>query len=325
VETVVHARILQEVVTMDGFAEIHTRQIRVFTPGMQELFEERVDPKNKNKLIWVSVETLVIDLPFVPLVTFYAEKDGAFSAKPPLMDLADLNIAHWQSCSDQRSILTAARFPLLAMSGGSNEESNLIIGPYNFLHTADPQARFYYVEHTGAAIAAGRQDLLDLEEQMAHYGAEFLTKRPGRETATARALDSAEATSPLQDMTVRFMDAVNHALSVTAAWLKVTNGGTVTISTDFGPEESDQSDMNVLKFTRRLGDISRETYLTELQRRGVLADTFDLAADLKQIFKEVEEGLSKLKTGEEEEEGLDSQIGETGTGTEQPSGGGIAG
>jgi hypothetical protein len=294
-EVVTHARFIEEVTEMVGFAEVVKRRIRVFEPGMQTIYEEREDDRKKVK--WVMVESIPVDLPFVPLVTFYAAKDGPMLAKPPLMDLADLNIAHWQSGSDQRAILTVSRFPMLAMSGAADDE-RLVIGPFKWLYTSDPQGKFYYVEHTGKALKAGKDDLDDLIAQMSHYGGEFLKKQPGRQTATARALDSAEATSPLQDMTIRFMDAVDHALWITAQWLKLPEGGKVTLPTDFGPERSDQNDILALQFTRKVRDISRKWYLQELKRRGLLGDEFDADQDLEQIQNEMVLGISRVDLDE---------------------------
>lgn len=311
VETVTHARILEETTARVGFAEVWETRIRVIEPGIQQIFLKVVDEKT-DEVKWVLEDEFLTDLEFVPLITFYAEKDGPFLAKPPLSDLADLNIAHWQSCSDQRQILTVARFPMLAASGADQEKTEMVVGPFNWLSSPDAQGRFYFVEHSGKSIGAGRQDLLDLEEQMAHYGAEFLTKRPGRETATARALDSAEATSPLQDMTIRFIDAINQALHFTALWLKLDDGGTVDIASDFGPENADQSDMNILKFTRNRNDISRKTYLGELKRRGTLPDEFDIDEDQRFLEQEVLDGLSSLELDEGEETGnTKSEIGDT--------------
>lgn len=295
-EVVTHARFLEEVTEMVGFAEVIKRRIRVFEPGVQSVYEERED--TKKKVQWVLIEVIPVDLPFVPLVTFYAAKDGPMLGKPPLMDLADLNIAHWQSGSDQRAVLTVARFPMLAMSGSADADDKLTIGPYKWLYTTDPNGKFYYVEHTGKAIKAGKDDLDDLIAQMAHYGGEFLKKQPGRQTATARALDSAEATSPLQDMTLRFMDAVDNALWMTAQWLKLPQGGKVKIATDFGPEKSDQNDMLVLQFTRKIRDISRKAYLDELKRRGLLQDEYDAEKDLDQIENEMSLGISRVDLDE---------------------------
>lgn len=293
-EAVTHARFLEEVTERDGFREVTKRRIRVLEPGWQAIYEERLDERKKT--VWVIVDEFAVDLPFIPLCTFYANKEEVMLGKPPLMDLADMNIAHWQSGSDQRSVLTVSRFPILAMSGAPPGEGqmNVTVGPYHWLFTSDPQGKFYYVEHTGRAIRAGREDMNDLVEQMSHYGGEFLKKQPGRQTATARALDSAEATSPLQDMTLRFMDAVDHVLFMTAAWLKLPFGGKVKIATDFGPEKSDQNDMLALQFTRKIRDISRQTYLLELKRRGLLNDEFDAEEDLMQIENELSMGISRV-------------------------------
>jgi hypothetical protein len=320
VEKTIHVRILEEVVQMNGFAEISIPQIRVLEPGFTTLYQQR---KVNGKIVWIPVDQFLTGLDEVPFVTFYTNRDGVGLGKPPLMDLAELNVTHWQSNSDQRMVLTVARFPMLALSGGNEDETKLTIGPRKWLFTPDPQGRYYFVEHSGKAIEAGSKDLMMLVEMMGNYGAAFLKKRPGRETATARALDSAEGISPLQDITVRFMDAVNLALSFHAAWKGNTEGGgTVKLSTDFGPESSNQSDFNVLKFTRRLGDISRDAYLKELKRRGTMSDEYDPEEDMDQIEKEVELGFSKLLIDEEEGSGPgESEIGGTGSGEESDGGG----
>jgi len=296
-------RIMETVQERDGFSEIHKKQIRrIFLGFNEEMQETQVtvelyqlrETKNKDKEEWILVDSYPSDLPFIPLVTFYSDRDSFMHGQPPLEDLADLNIAHWQSTSDQRACLTVARFPILALSGGTDENNELAIGPNRWLYAPDPQAKFYYVEHSGDAIEAGRNDLLDLESQMAEYGAEFLKKRPGAQTATARALDSAEATSPLQDMTIRFTHAVDQALWITAQWMRLENGGTVVISTEFGPEDVNQADLNTLRETRKMRDISRKAYLEELIRRGLLDEEYDIEADAAVLEQETMDMFSAM-------------------------------
>lgn len=284
-EVLTQIRIKEHITEMDGFAEVVKTQIRVVYPGRGEIWERKKD--NKKKEQWVMTEEYTYDLDYIPLVTFYANRKGFQLAKPPLTDLADLNIAHWQSSSDQRQILTTARFPVLALSGAGDDDNKLTIGPNHWLYCPDPQGRFYYVEHSGAAIESGRKDLLDLEEQMAQYGAEFMKKRVSGQTATARALDSAEATSPLQDAALRFTDALNTMLSMMAGWAGVENPGALTITTDFGPEEANDSDLRTLGEARKSRDISRQTYLDEMKRRGVLSDEFDAEEDAEALEQEM--------------------------------------
>ena len=279
-EVLQEVRIKEQLVERDGFAEVVVKQIRrIFldneTVTIQLYQEER---RSRRRVEWVIVDEYTISLPFIPMVTFYANRSGPMLGKPPLDDLVDLNVAHWQSTSDQRACLTVARFPILACSGGTDESNKLVVGPNRWLYTPDPQGKFYYVEHTGAALNAGEKDLATLEAQMAEYGAEFLRKRPNQ-TATARILDTVEATSPLQDVSVRFQSAINEALRITGQWMKMEKPGTVELFTDFSEGALDQSELQALTEARRNRDISRVGFLRELQRKGIIAENFDVEAD----------------------------------------------
>ena len=288
-EVLTHVRIREQSLVRVGFSEKLVDRIRIFerddagqvTCSLWEL-------KDKS---WKAIQSpALLDIDEIPIVTFYSDRMGLMLGKPPLEDLVDLNIAHWQSSSDQRSILTVARFPILACSGVDEDESEgkkkMPLGPRKVLTTPDPSGKWYYVEHQGNAIAAGRQDLQDLEEKMGHYGAEFLTKRPGSTTATARALDSVESTSGLQDAVIRFNDALNQALVLTGKWIGVEKPGQVLINTEFIPAAGDQADLSALANARTSKDISRKTYVHELQRRGTLAEDFDEEVDLEELDSE---------------------------------------
>ena len=288
-EVLLHVRIWETLIELDGFAEVVRNRIRVITPGHVDIYEERKDPRS-GKIVWTIIDGYDYDLPFIPLVTFYADRQEFMLAKPPLEDLADLNIEHWNSTSDQRAILTVARFPILGVSGAIADDK-LTIGPHEWLHCPDPAGRFYYVEHSGKAIAAGRQDLLDLEETMAEYGATFLKKRPGGASATARALDTAEVTSPLQDMAIRFQAALQQAMSYMGKWAKIDNVGTFTINLDFGFDEGDTSIMAELRGARENGDLSRDRYLKEIHRLGALGEDFDPKVNDQELEEEKQQAL----------------------------------
>lgn len=302
VETLTHVRVLEQEVILDGFEEVAINRIRVYTPGHVDLYEER-KTKNRRETEWVKIDEYDYDLNYIPMVTFYSQREGFMLSKPPLLDLVNLNIAHWQSQSDQTAVLTVARFPMLASSGVLDDEDDIVVGPNQWLSTRETGGKVYYVEHSGKAIASGRADLLDLEEKMAKYGAEFLTKKPGRQTATARALDSAEAVSPLQDMTHRFIDAVNLALRYAADWVGEENGGTVDLDTDFGLSSGDAGALTALGEARLNRDISREAYLRELQRYGVLDRAFVPEEDVELLInEEVLAGIATTDINEGEDD-----------------------
>lgn len=287
---IVEARFKEEEEVPDGWGVHCVDRIRVLRPSSFELYERRVTRKGA-KSKWVLVDGGPMGLDYVPIIPFYTAKEGLAEGKPALEDLAYLNVEHWQSSSDQRAILTVARFPILAVSGASNSDPNgepVVIGPKKWLSVADPQGRIYYVEHKGEAIAAGRTDLEDIEDQMASYGSEFLRKRPGASSATGRALDSAEAISPLMAWGMDFKDALELALQYTADWLKLGDkkGGSVIYQIKPDVSVGESKELDALDSARERRDISRKAYLGELQRRDILSAEFDEEKDKAELDKE---------------------------------------
>ena len=285
-EVLTHVRIKEIEVKQVGFAEVEVERIRVLEPGRQEIWEKReTKAGGRKKVEWVRVDEFETGLDFIPLVTFYTNREAFMFGKPPLLDLGHLNIRHWQSTSDQIAVVTVARFPLLG-AVGIDEETDIVIGPRQLL--AGPiGSKFYYIEHTGSSIEAGRKDLSELEQQMAHYGSQLLRKRLSNDTtATERVLDTQEALSPLQAMTLDFVSSLETALDMTAQWLKLDSGGTVSMTTDFEVLAGGDQDMQFLLQLREARDMSRKSILIEARRRQMLPDSFDADADLVELEKE---------------------------------------
>ena len=283
-----HVRLHEVVIEREGFAQVAKERIRVIEPGRFQVWEKQRVRGQKEE--WVIIEEGETGIDFIPIITYYSNRENFLMSKPPLEDLAFLNIRHWQSTSDQINILTVVRFPMLAVAGATDQTGSVLrIGPRQLLSTKDANGRFYYVEHTGASIESGWNELEKLEEDMEAYGSTFLKREPGNETATGRALDSAESVTPLQDLTLRFIDSVNNALAVHAHWLDEETGGTVTITTDFGPEEVTGEDVDLLTKLRDARDISRVAMIKEVKRRGVLSEDYNAEEDFDQLVLEDQE------------------------------------
>jgi len=272
-EVLTQIRIKECVSVPDGeFGEVLVDRVRVLEPNRYRVYQ-----KKSEGIQWEIIEEGPVTLGFIPLATFYAKRTGFMTAEPPLIDLADLNIAHWQSSSDQRHILHFARVPILFGAGLDTDNGLTEIGSNRMLTAQDAGASLQVVEHTGAAIAAGRQDLLDLEDKMRMMGLEIMTPRSGDVTATASSIDAAEAHSTVKQMALAFQDAVEQALGFMANWAGKAGdaGGSVTVNTDFGISLMNASDIDQLIKAKAMGDISRETFWDELKRRGFLQDDFD--------------------------------------------------
>lgn len=267
-------------------------QIRVLEPGRYQLWR----PIGRDRG-WAMIEEGETSLPVVPLIPVYTQRTGFMTARPPLIDLAWLNLAHWQSASDQRNILRIARVGLLVGTGIDPGElgDRFEIGPNRLVLINNPAARLAYVEHNGNGVNAGRQDLVDLKEDMASIGADLLARRPGGATATARAIDSAEADSALGQMALGLEDALENIFATMAHWLGMDDGGSLVVNRDFGIASNPDEIQTLLKL-REAGGLSRAGFLTELKRRGVLPDDFDLAGDAEALAAEQAEATNPEKS-----------------------------
>lgn len=279
-ETLTQVRILEHVSEQDPmsvFAEVAVEQVRVLEPGSWKIYR-----KNAKKE-WEIHEGGLSSLDFIPIAPVYINRSGFMTGSPPLEDLADLNVAHWQSQSDQRNILHVARVPIL-FGAGFDESATMVVGANTMARSADPNAKLTYVEHTGAAIGAGQKDLEQLELQMQAMGLQLLMPKPGQ-TATGEARDEAKETSTLSMMAQALQDALEQALGFMAQFggLGEDAGGSLVVNRDYGSVKLDGVELNVLMASTSGGLITHKTYLNELKRRGSLAEDIDVEAEIEAL------------------------------------------
>lgn len=260
------AETVKEADPKDEFKDVAVEQIRVLDLIGGKV-QTRIFRKGQNK-DWGVVDEFTTDLDQIAVIPVYGARTGFFTAEPMLDDLADINIAHWQSQSDQRNILHYARVPILF--GAGVNESEIVIGSNSAVMAETPDAKLQWVEHSGAAIDAGRQDLKDLEFQMETFGLQLLTARPGAQSATGEALDANKETSILAMTADQLQDALEQALAVMARLGGVDAQPSVVINKDFGVTMMTAQDITALLSAVTTGNLSRQTFIEELARRGVI-------------------------------------------------------
>ena len=212
------------------------------------------------------------EIPVIPIHSNPAETRGTLFCPPPMIDLAYMNVAHWQEFSDQRNILHVARVPILFASG-VEEGVEIKIGVDSAI-VANAGSDLKFVEHSGNAINAGRQSLQDLEGLMASYGIEMLQNNGVVETATGRALNAGENNNQIASMATATASAIAKVFEMLARFSRVSNAQFVCdINTDYGINASTE-ELQALATARANGDLSQFEYLAELKRRGVLRNDF---------------------------------------------------
>lgn len=215
-------------------------------------------------------EDIVGELPEITIIPFYAERTGFFTGEPLLADLADVNVAHWQSQSDQRNIMHAIRTPMLFGAGLKSDE-DIVVSSAIATVTEDTNADLKWVEHTGKAAETGVNDLVRLERQMEVHGLKMLAPRPGAQSATGEAIDALKETSTLS-MTA---DELKDAMEVAVGWMgdfagQDFSGAQVDINKDFGVDVMDAQELLAMLSAVNTGNMSRETFIEECARRGVI-------------------------------------------------------
>jgi hypothetical protein len=261
------------------FAQLKVERVRVIEPGVQRVYEKREVENGQDE--WVLASVGETTMQSIPLVTLYTNQMGFMIAEPALLDMAYLNVAHWQSDSDQRNILHVARVPILFGAGltdDPDEQVQLEVGP-NSMTTGPLGSTLQFVEHSGSGIEAGRKDLEDLESRMGLLGLDLIVRR-GQQTsvtATQRSLDQAEVDSALHQFARQLEMGLNQVFDYMAQWkaLGKDAGGTVTVYQDFGLNSGDAETVKTLLDMRNAGEISRTTFWEQLKRHGLLPDDFD--------------------------------------------------
>ena len=293
-------------------------RIRVLEPGKFTLWRKVLDTTER-KYKWVVEKEGTTSLDFIPLHTFMPGETLSFmTAAPPLQGLAELNLAHWQSSSDQRNILHYAR--LITYFGKmlmQDEDEEVIVGHNQVIMSDSPEGDFKIVEHSGKGIEAGRQDLLDLERQMAMFGLTYMMPRTGTMLATERAITKSENDSALMGWALQFEDFLDSCLVTTFKYVSGTDAdikdsGYVKVNTDFSNWLKDMHGQLLISAFEN-GAIPRRVVFEEFQRRGIVSDEYEFEDLLGMMEEDRRKGmvgaggiaggfLDQLGREEEEEE-----------------------
>lgn len=256
-------------------------RVRVLSPGAWELWQEA----GKSYELLDSGTTSLNYIPFVPL---YGMRQGFMVGKPPLSALADLNIKHWQQQSDQDDSARFARKRLLVFTGLTSDDPITIASDMALRLPVNADAKV--VQGSAESVTVGRTELEALEQQMIQTGAELLVATPGQRTATEASNDAEANKSSLQRIVENFEDAMDQALQFTADWLKAGSSGTVSLFKDFAAATLTDASAQLVVTMGQAGQITKETVLKEMQRRGVLSPDLDVDAEVA-MAKEVEPSL----------------------------------
>jgi len=279
--TLTQIRIAESIVEADPkdeFAQIEVDQIRVIDRTDQGAAFRLYRKNSKDKWVLFSGPYLtgLRDITVVPLVL---GPDDFFMGEPVLEDLADINIAHWQSQSDQRNLLHVARVPVMFVRGIAPDEP-IELSVSSIIRTSDPSADVKWVEAAGKAMGEGWTDLARLEFQMEAMGLQLITGKTATQSATGAAIDAVKETSTLSKTADALKDALENVLAYMAEYSGESTGGSVIVNKEFTVAPIDARENTMLLSAVNTGQISQELFLRTMVERGALPEDTDIEAEL---------------------------------------------
>ena len=200
-----------------------------------EIIDKRV------RLMDAGTYTNQTEIPLAEIIT--SGRKSIFESQPPLLDLAYLNIAHYQTWSDLMTSMHKTNVPIFVTIGmeplGTDEETGtsapLVLGPNTYLDIANPDGKAMYVSHNGVGHETTLALLADLKSDMGTLGLAMLApQKRTAETAEAKRLDKSTEDSALGVTARGLQDGIEQAMKYHGLYLPGTpEGGSIVINRDF--------------------------------------------------------------------------------------------
>jgi hypothetical protein len=273
----VQLRLIEKVVLPDGeYGEKTAEQVRVLTPGEYKIYQKQ---KNTN---FELIDEGTTSLDKIPFSVAYANRLNIMESRPPLEDIAELNLKTYQIQSDLDNILHVSCVPMLAFFGFPSAAEEVSAGPGEAIaFPADGRAE--YIEPKGTSFDHQFKRLEQIAGQINELGlSAVLGQKLSAETAEAKRLDRSQGDSTMQVVAQNVQDMIDNCLQFHAQYLgNTTAAGSSYVNRDFLGARLDPQEVGSLLQLYTAGTITQETLLNQLSEGEVLGDEFDVDAELE--------------------------------------------
>ena len=205
---------------------------------------------------------------------------------PPLNDLADANVKHYQLKADHNHALHYIGLPTPIFPGIDPNDPNKpsCLGPERIVYISDPQAKPFYLELEGKGLDKIESELGKIEEDMAFLGASMIASETNvDETATKAEIRYTQETSHLSSIADDVSESFTKTLSLFFEWkgendLKVN----FQMNKDYNPLRLTAQELTALIQGQISGQYSKRTLFDVLKRGEIMPEdrTFEEEQDL---------------------------------------------
>jgi len=269
-------RLMEEITMPDGlYGEKQVQQVRVLTPGAFEIHQK--DKKGD----FVLIDEGRTSLSEIPFSVAYSNRVGVLESRPPLSDIAELNLKAYQVQSDLDNQLHISAVPMLAIYGFPQSAEEISAGPGEAMALPE-SARAEYIEPGGNSYNAQFQRLDQIAGQINELGlAAVLGQKLSAETAEAKKIDRSQGDSTMMVIAQQMQDLIDNCLSFHAQYMQQSQVGSSFVNRDFLGQRLEPQEIQSLLQLYTAGTITQETLLNQLSAGEVLGDEFDVEEEIE--------------------------------------------
>ena len=270
-------RLLESTIVPDGqYGEKAVEQVRLLTPGAYELHQR--DDNGEFRVI----DEGTTSLDQIPFSVAYANRHGYLESRPPLEDIAELNLKTYQVQSDLDNQLHISAVPMLAFYGFPSAAEEVSAGPGEAIaFPADGRAE--YIEPGGSSFDYQFRRLEQLAAQINELGlSAVLGQKLSAETAEAKRIDRSQGDSTMMVIAQNVQDMIDNCLQYHAQYLGQNEAaGSCLVNRDFIGARLEPQEIQSLLQLYTAGTITQETLLQNLADGEVLGDDFNVEEELE--------------------------------------------
>ena len=277
-QRLIQLRLQETVLEVDPdskYGEKQIDQIRVLTPGEYQIHQRQDNGEYK------VVDEGSTSLTEIPFSVAYSNRVGFMESRPPLEDIAELNLKSYQVQSDLDNILHVSCVPMLALFGFPSSAEEVSAGPGEALaFPADGRAE--YIEPQGRSFDFQFKRLEQIALQINELGlSAVLGQKLSAETAASKMIDRSQGDSTMMVIAQNVQDMIDNCLRYHAEFMgQQEAAGSCTVNRDFIGARLDPTDVNALLQLYTAGTITKETLLQQLADGEVLGDDFDVQEEI---------------------------------------------
>ena len=277
-QRLIQLRLQETVLEVDPdskYGEKQIDQIRVLTPGEYQIHQRQDNGEYK------VVDEGTTSLAEIPFSVAYSNRVGFLESRPPLEDIAELNLKSYQVQSDLDNQLHISAVPMLALFGFPSSAEEVSAGPGEALaFPADGRAE--YIEPQGRSFDFQFKRLEQIALQINELGlSAVLGQKLSAETAASKMIDRSQGDSTMMVISQNVQDVIDNCLRFHAQFMgQQEAAGSCTVNRDFIGARLDPADVNALLQLYTAGTITKETLLQQLANGEVLGDDFDVQEEI---------------------------------------------